>query len=355
MENRHAELTKLLNRYLGGFSTKEDRKKLYELIASGDFDEQIGDDILSSLKNEAGDPGSFSENARLEKLYQEKIRGQIRPGLSHIPAGRTRNPAVRWLTAASLSGLILAAGLWFFNSGAPKTPDQLIADTPPPALVPKDPVMRFADKQLVRLPDGSSVLLNDGAELTYDPEHFGHGSREVGLSGEAFFDITPDPGKIFVVRSGAVRTTVLGTAFNVKSIPGRNEVQVTVARGKVSVGSDSRTYDLLTADQQLTVNTVTNAYLKKELKSDIATEWKNDFLILDDVAMETAAGALKEKFGVTVHFKNEKLKNCHITASFLNGENLDHVLQVICTIHDLSYSYQGDRSEVILEGDNPCD
>ncbi len=370
MENRRAEFDRLLCRYLDGTSSQAERKELYDLIASGDFDEQIGDDIFNALKSETDYRGSFSGvsprlrsgASRMDRLYEEKIKGEITHETVHtqgksrqltIP-GVVRRPGW-WIMAASVSGAIIAIGLWLFSSGTQKMTDAPLVSDQLQVPEQQNPVVQFVDKQLVRLPDGSTVLLNEGAELTYDGRSFGRDNRKVELKGEAFFDITHDPAKAFIVQSGGITTTVLGTAFNVKSVPGKNEIQVTVARGKVRVGSDSRTYDLLTADQQLTVNTATHTYLKKELKSTIATEWKNDFLILDDATMETVAEQLRGKFGVAVRFKNERLKNCHVTASFLNDENLDHVLQVVSTIHGFSYSYQDNGREIVLDGESVCD
>lgn len=358
MENGQAEFNLLFNRYLSGTSTRQERNRLYELVASGHFDDQIGDDILNSLKSEISPTGSFSEMTRMDRLYEEKIKGEVTHSSVEL-SEKTRQRILPgpgwWVAAASAAGVILAIGLWFFNSGTQKATGNFSAVDQSQVYEQPEPAVRFVDKQLIRLPDGSTVLLNDGAELTYDSRDFDHASRKVELKGEAFFDITPDPAKVFIVQSGEVQTTVLGTAFNVKALPGKNEIQVTVARGKVRVGDNSRTYDLLTADQQLTINTATQTYLKTELKSTIATEWKNDFLILDDLTMEAVAEQLYRKFGVTIRFKNESLKNCNVTASFLNGENLDHVLEVVSTIHGFSYFYQDNGTDVIVDGDNICE
>lgn len=356
MENGQAEFDKLLRRYLDGTSSKAERKQLYELIVHGDFDEKIEQDVLNSLENEAYRPDSASETVRMNKLYEGKIKNEISqataPPEKNEPGSRTFFRF--WAIAASVTGLAVATGLWYTSLGP-------MQDTPRPSVqmelqasVPQASITRFLDKQLVHLPDGSTVLLNDGAELTYDNESFGKVTREVNLQGEAFFDIRPDPARVFVVKSGEVKTTVLGTAFNIKSLPGHSEVQVTVARGKVSVGTESGTYDLLLPDQQLTINTSNNTYLKKDLKSSVATEWQKDFLIFDDIAVGVAAEKLYQKFGVKVGFKNEKLKDCPVTASFLYNENLDHILEVISTIHDFRYSYVSDGSEVMIDGDGTC-
>jgi len=46
---------------------------------------------------------------------------------------------------------------------------------------------------------------------------------------------------------------------------------------------------------------------------------------------------------------NENIKNCRITASFLNDEDLDHILKVVCSVIEVNYSYT-DSGSIILEG-----
>lgn len=351
MKNGQTEFDELLRRYLEGKSSKEERSELYSLILLGDFDEKIERDLLIDLKKEASRPDSYAETVRMNKLYEGTIKSKITHvagGLEEKGIGST-NFFRFWPIAASFLGLVVAGGLWYNSLSSPQELSRLSVPTET-----RDPLIRFFDKQMVHLPDGSTVLLNEGSELTYDNQIFGNTTREVNLRGEAFFDVKSDSDRIFVVKSGDVKTTVLGTAFNIKSLPGNSEVQVTVARGKVSVGIESGTSEMLLPDQQLTVNTVNNTYLKKDLKSSMATEWQKDFVIFDDIAVGIAAEKLHQKFGVKVSFKNELLKGCPVTASFLYNEDLDHILEVISTIHGFSYSYVGNGAEVVIDGDGNC-
>src|SRR5437588_18774 len=68
------------------------------------------------------------------------------------------------------------------------------------------------------LPDGTRVWLNAGSRITYD-KNYGITLREVGLTGEAFFDVAHNSGKPFVIHTARIDIKVLGTRFNVKSYP----------------------------------------------------------------------------------------------------------------------------------------
>jgi transmembrane sensor len=69
------------------------------------------------------------------------------------------------------------------------------------------------------LPDGTTVVLNKKSKLSY-PVEFTGSTREVFLTGEAFFDVAHNPSKPFKVHTGVFVTKVLGTAFSIKAYPG---------------------------------------------------------------------------------------------------------------------------------------
>ena len=86
----------------------------------------------------------------------------------------------------------------------------------------------------VTLPDGSTVYMNAGARLSYSKQ-FGRKNREVQLTGEAFFDVTPDKKRPFSISAGNAVIRVLGTSFNVNSSNKENQVEVYVSTGIVEL------------------------------------------------------------------------------------------------------------------------
>jgi ferric-dicitrate binding protein FerR (iron transport regulator) len=82
------------------------------------------------------------------------------------------------------------------------------------------------------LPDSSHIYLNKNSSLTY-PENFSGSIRGVKLSGEAFFDVTPDAQKPFVIEAGNTETRVVGTSFNIREDRTTGKVEVSVVSGKV--------------------------------------------------------------------------------------------------------------------------
>ncbi|WP_316833031.1 FecR family protein [Pedobacter aquatilis] len=93
-----------------------------------------------------------------------------------------------------------------------------------------------AQQRQISLPDGSSIRMN-AATLIRVPENFGKDAKRSIIleKGEAFFQIKRDPSRPFVITSGAYRTTVLGTSFNIRLYPEEKKYTLAVASGKVKV------------------------------------------------------------------------------------------------------------------------
>jgi ferric-dicitrate binding protein FerR (iron transport regulator) len=96
----------------------------------------------------------------------------------------------------------------------------------------------------VTLPDGSVVILNRETVLSYRSD-YGKNERIVSLSGEAFFEITPDQDKPFTIDAGKAKVKVLGTSFNVITDNPDAAVEVFVKTGKVMLSDNSGSNTLL--------------------------------------------------------------------------------------------------------------
>ncbi|GGF45787.1 FecR family protein [Echinicola rosea] len=92
-------------------------------------------------------------------------------------------------------------------------------------------------KKVFRLPDGSQVTVNSDSEIRF-PSSFGD-ERTVELEGQAFFEVVKNPEKPFIIQSGQMKTTVLGTSFDIGAYPEDAGFHVAVVTGKVNVATDN--------------------------------------------------------------------------------------------------------------------
>ena len=336
----------LFENYLQNKLSEAEEQKLMELIKNGEHDDFVKEKIQLMLK----------ENTASEVLNKEQGDSILKYILSQPlekesvitlePQKRSRKKVIRFMfAAASIIALIAIGNTLFFKSKNNSTITPVVERS----VIAENELVAFSGKQLVRLPDGSTVILNDNSSLKYNQNSFNNKTREVTLTGEGFFDIKRNEQKPFIVHTGKIQTKVLGTAFNINARNSSENIEVTVARGKVQVGDTEKIYGIITPNQQIKVNKNTLNFEQNNVSAVIVTEWKSNYLILDDINMEEAVSLISQKYKVQIILSNEKIKNCRITASFLNEEDLDHVMKVISSVTETEYRYNK-AGTIILDG-----
>ncbi|TKT86561.1 FecR family protein [Dyadobacter frigoris] len=201
---------------------------------------------------------------------------------------------------------------------------------------------------LVQLPDGSTVILSAGSKIDYPDSFDNRKKREVYLTGEAYFDVRHNPQKPFIVHSGRLSTTVLGTAFNIKAMSGDKRIVITVTRGKVKVSDQNTTFAILIPDQQITYNTLKQEAVQSSVDAQKTVEWKMEDLLFDDVTVFNAARHIEERFHIKIQITDDRLKNQRFTTTFGKDENLESVLKSITEFNDAKYELNLKNKEVII-------
>jgi ferric-dicitrate binding protein FerR (iron transport regulator) len=131
-------------------------------------------------------------------------------------------------------------------------------------------VITTGKRKTVRLPDGSMITLEPNSRLIY-PHRFTGNTREVGLTGEAFFEVAPNHEKPFIVHTANIMATVLGTSFNVEAYP-NGIAKVVVATGRVKVQTVNASNELqaviINANQSVTYNITINEIEKRNVPEE---------------------------------------------------------------------------------------
>ena len=207
---------------------------------------------------------------------------------------------------------------------------------------------RKGEKKVINLPDGSVVWLNESSTLEY-PSKFESAIRKISLlEGEAYFDVKRDERKPFHVEAAGTQTKVLGTAFNIRSYSYLQNVQVTVTRGKVAVEElESDGYDpavkILLPNEQASVNLKTKEIKKVLVNSANAMAWREGKLLFDNERLADITTILENKFDVKISFKDNSIKNYHISAEFISTDSIDHVLELLSLANNLNYQINDNK------------
>lgn len=161
------------------------------------------------------------------------------------------------VAVAALIIIIAGAGYWCRENGL--------------LFVPADKeIVTTGKRKTVKLPDGSLITLEPNSRLAY-PGRFTGGTREVHLTGEAYFEVKPNHEKPFIVRTPYVIATVLGTSFNVEAYPnGIARVVVTTGRVKVQTVNASNELQavIINANQSVAYNITINEIEKRNAPED---------------------------------------------------------------------------------------
>jgi len=108
---------------------------------------------------------------------------------------------------------------------------------------------------------------------------FSAGQRSLTLvRGEAFFEVTHDSNRPFIVKSGDARVRAVGTAFNVRAI--EDQVRVAVTEGTVAVTGESRSTTLVNANQKVAVTAGQTGKVQSSANLQ-ATAWQQGSMIFD--------------------------------------------------------------------------
>ncbi|EXY17958.1 fecR family protein [Bacteroides fragilis str. 2-F-2  len=179
------------------------------------------------------------------------------------------------------------------------------------------------------LPDSTIVYLNSGSSLSY-PSFFSGKKREVALSGEAYFQVTPNANKKFIVSTPhQSRIEVLGTCFNIEAYGQDNEITTTLIKGKVNFlynQNDSTRQIALSPSQKLIYTPETNKVKLCKTTGISETAWKENKIIFDNIPLEEILHIVGKTYNVEFIIKNKNLKKRKFTGCF-NNQPLERVLE----------------------------
>lgn len=171
---------------------------------------------------------------------------------------------------------------------------------------------RGKDYELV-LSDGTVVLLNADSKITF-PTRFTGDKRTVKLVGEAYFKVSKNKHRPFIVETGNLYTKVLGTEFNLKAYP-HSDVNVTLIKGSVAVNAEGKEVMLkpgenaeYSEDKDIEVTTVdTEGYI----------QWKDGYFYFDNVPLIDVVRDLGRWYNVNIEIRNNSLMSyrLHFIAS----------------------------------------
>ena len=308
----------LLNKYLRGECTPEEvalLHRFYDLFQEGEAASASADGF---------------EQERIRKNIQRHTRRQH----SRTPS---RSGTHRWVMMAASVLFLLGLGIGGYLAYTHQPTSEVAWD---------ERTTQKGQRATVTLTDGTTVYLNADSHLSF-PEHFDADKRAVVLVGEAFFKVARQPKRPFVVTSGKLTTTVLGTSFNIEAFADE-PAKVTVATGQVKVGllgDGGRQQEvLLQPDQQVVYD---GSLSKREVDAQRFTAWRDRVIRFDRVSLAEAVVVLERWFDVSIEVENDQLLACQVNGKYVN-ESLINILESFRHILKIEYRTVEARKIILM-------
>ncbi|MDH6305452.1 transmembrane sensor [Parabacteroides sp. PF5-5] len=266
-------------------------------------------------------------DARDPLLVFRKIEQKIRGRKRRIWLNRIA------VAAACIAGVIILSTV--LSKQTVHTPEV----TPQLITIQSNPGMRT----YFNLPDNSMVYLNAGSTVSYTIP-FQDSKRAVSLSGEAYFKVTPDAERPFIVNTfdNKMSVKVLGTEFNVEAYSSDQTAYTTLVEGKVSILLQNEngvtTEHLLKPSQKGTYNLKTNSFQVKDANTELETGWMNGKVIFKDTPLPEVLRKLSHFYDVEFQVTDKVIETYLFTGTF-NNRQLGQVLEYLKISSGIEYSF----------------
>ncbi|MEQ8706275.1 MAG: FecR domain-containing protein [Phaeodactylibacter sp.] len=240
----------------------------------------------------------------------------------------------KWMRAAAAIALLIAFGSYWFAT----------ADDAAQGLV----YTTASDEKIqITLPDASVVYLNEHSYLSYEA---GEGKRKVSLTGEAYFEVASNPEQPFVIYSNDVRTTVLGTAFNLRAYPDEPTVEVEVTEGHVRMEKDQAAQKIELQPKERGIFSMDKQRLYKEPSPELnAQGWRSQRMVFRDAQLSSALKEIGRYYKVEFKLKNPGLQDCALSTE-IKADPLSNFLQVLEAVYGLEVQKSGPATYALSGG-----
>ncbi|MDL5513360.1 FecR domain-containing protein [Arenibacter sp. M-2] len=200
------------------------------------------------------------------------------------------------------------------------------------------------------LSDGTKVKLNSGSSIKYPVRFLKGEDRKVYLKGEAYFDVTTDETRPFIVNADEMNIRVLGTQFNLSYYPEDEDISTVLVEGAVVLykeGADinTNTSSQLVPGQRAAWNKTSNTMTINEVDTNIYTAWKDGYLLFKASPFSNIKSKLERHFNITIEDRSGRLKNQIYTATFRN-ETIMEILEAFK--EDIPFEFIQEGSKITI-------
>ncbi|SHN21276.1 FecR family protein [Mucilaginibacter sp. OK098] len=317
-ENKPYNINQLADKWLKGTITPEERV-YFETWYAGFNDEEL---IMSDSK--------YTSTGQMRDDMYKRIAAEIddqqraKPKVIHLLR--------RMVAAAAIVFIIGGAALYrvtLLNLINPVHQLQMVT-------------AKGQHKQLL-LSDGTKIWVSPATTITY-PDKFRGDKRFVNIDGEAFFEVKHDEDHPFIIQSDNIKTTVLGTSFNVDAYKNKATINVTLVSGKVAVAllAGKPQQQIMLPNQRAVFNKATSMLIKQDYPDarKFLTRREGVFQYRG-TPLQVVVQDMEDEYGISITI-NAQLSDKAFYGSLKTTDNINQTLNKLCTIMEVKLIKTGD-------------
>lgn len=367
MESKYTDFERLVEKFIQGDLSDEEQEKL--------------DSLLNDKDNKSHFKEMLSLNYRLNKRWlkiEQAKKDKLFAKIMEVPPVKKLNPYQNLLRIAAIFAILLGGAVLYYASfEIQPVPEQVvtldldtgvhkqlekgakgvIAETNGVRIEQRGDTLTYIAKNqdnviisfdeihvpygkssVVALADGTLINLNAGSSLRYPNGFKAEGNREVFLTGEAYFQVSHDAKRPFLVHTDDLEIEVLGTHFNVQAYADEKNSNTLLVNGVVQVKQKSNPEDAVVLKPGMQAS-----YTQGSKSLEIASvntapyiAWVKGQLYFDQADFPQIARILERKFDVQIQVNNTALKKEKFTAKF-KAESLEQILKSFNESYPFNY------------------
>lgn len=196
----------------------------------------------------------------------------------------------------------------------------------------------YGNRSEIVLPDGSTVKLNSGSNITY-VYNSKRKIREVHFQGEGFFDVSKNKTPFVVKIGDGVEVKVIGTSFNLKAYADDQTIQTSLIEGDIELWHNNDRL-IMKAGEMAEFDKRTDRLKKVGGSLSHSCGWLNNKLYMDDMPLGDVCKYLERWYNVNIHIHGDLAKDIHYNG-VIQEENITDVLEALSNLSNIDYNVKG--------------
>lgn len=322
----------------------ENKDYLYNLISleySGKLDKQQSNDLQSWLEASPENLAEYKEVVNLLSFSDRLVAmKKIDTGKDLLQVKKKLNSGMNystWFLRFQKAAAILILPLLIYTAWSVSN---LSDNNQKKISVIKSSETSFGVRSQIQLSDGTLVWMNSGSKLTY-PEVFDGNSREVKLTGEAYFQVNSDSEHPFYVDLDGYRIKATGTRFNISNYPGDKEISAFLEHGKVSMLMDKGESQLepvqLKENEIIILNKAQKQYKIQNTDGSKYLGWIKGLLILKKDSFNNVADRLGRWYNAEIIFDDKLAQSGYVFTATFKQETLEEAMKLLSYSTPINY------------------